>query len=311
MTTYNGAEFLEKQLDSILSQSYQDFELIIVDDSSTDKTLFILHAYQKRFPKIQLYVNAQRLGFVKNFEKALSLSHGKYIALSDQDDIWNNDKLGILLKTMKSQEDLMTSSLPIMVHSDLCMMDEYDTVFHHSYFRFRGYQLEEKKDLGHILGPCGVLGNTVLINKILKEKILPFPEALAFHDYWIALICEIFGKRITLHRPLVHYRIHADNISNSCQNICRKKRGLSLCKSKLPYRDSNRNEVLNELCRRFDNIPSKDITLIRHFIAYLEFKTGRLYTFYILVIGNLVKKSWRYRLLLFIKILCQNSKKEV
>ena len=88
MATYNGEKFLRYMLDSILSQTYQDIELIICDDNSSDSTCLILKEYEKNNSRIKLYFNESNLGFIKNFEKAISLCSGDYIALSDQDDIW-------------------------------------------------------------------------------------------------------------------------------------------------------------------------------------------------------------------------------
>lgn len=76
MTTYNGEKYLCEQLDSILSQTYKDFELIICDDCSKDKTSEILNKYEQKDSRIKVFINKQTLGFKKNFEKAISLCRG-------------------------------------------------------------------------------------------------------------------------------------------------------------------------------------------------------------------------------------------
>ena len=88
MATYNGEKYLREQIDSILNQTIQDFELIVCDDCSTDTTWNILQDYQSQDRRIKCYRNEENLGFKKNFEKAIGLCTGEYIALSDQDDIW-------------------------------------------------------------------------------------------------------------------------------------------------------------------------------------------------------------------------------
>jgi glycosyltransferase involved in cell wall biosynthesis len=100
MATYNGENYIREQIDSILNQTYQEFELIICDDCSTDSTWTILQEYEKKDHRINCQLNEKNIGFVKNFEKAIRLSQGEYIAFSDQDDIWTSDHLEILLATI-------------------------------------------------------------------------------------------------------------------------------------------------------------------------------------------------------------------
>ena len=96
LASYNGSKYIREQLDSILEQTYQDFELIICDDCSTDNTWQILQEYAQKDSRIKVFENERNLGFKKNFEKAISLCNGKYIALSDQDDIWIDNHLEVL-----------------------------------------------------------------------------------------------------------------------------------------------------------------------------------------------------------------------
>ena len=88
MCTYNGAKYLAPQLDSILAQTYPLWEILIQDDGSTDATCDIVEDYQKRFPVIRLIRNPQNLGYNLNFLTAISRATGYYVAISDQDDIW-------------------------------------------------------------------------------------------------------------------------------------------------------------------------------------------------------------------------------
>lgn len=101
MCTYNGDKYLEQQIDSILCQTYPIHELIIQDDCSTDRTVTIIEAYQKRDPRVKLYINEAPLGFNYNFSSAFAKAEGEYIASSDQDDIWRPDKIEILMNHAK------------------------------------------------------------------------------------------------------------------------------------------------------------------------------------------------------------------
>ena len=92
--TYNGEQYLREQLDSILAQSYPLYEVIIQDDGSTDGTMEILYDYQKKYPTlIRIYEHKIHDGWNRNFLDAILLTKGDYIACSDQDDIWEPDKI--------------------------------------------------------------------------------------------------------------------------------------------------------------------------------------------------------------------------
>ena len=115
MCTYNGEKYIEEQIESILNQSYKNLEIIICDDNSTDNTTKLIESYIKVDSRIKIFRNKQNLGFIKNFEKAISLCNGEYIALSDQDDIWKLNKIELYLKKIKDN---------ILIYSDLDMIDE-------------------------------------------------------------------------------------------------------------------------------------------------------------------------------------------
>ena len=79
LCTYNGANFLQQQLDSILNQTYKHIELVIVDDGSSDGTKDILKQYAAKYEQIKLYFNETNIGFNANFQKAISFCSGDFI----------------------------------------------------------------------------------------------------------------------------------------------------------------------------------------------------------------------------------------
>jgi glycosyltransferase involved in cell wall biosynthesis len=97
LCTYNGAAYIAEQLDSILGQTLPPDEIVIVDDGSTDDTPGIVRGYAEKYGNIHFFENEERLGFVRNFSRAISLTKGDYVALSDQDDIWTENHLEVLL----------------------------------------------------------------------------------------------------------------------------------------------------------------------------------------------------------------------
>jgi capsular polysaccharide export protein len=311
MATYNGGDFIKAQLDSIINQSYKNIQIIICDDGSSDKTIDILETYIKKYPFIELFLNKEKLGYAKNFEKAIRLSTASYIALCDQDDIWEKDKLETQLREIKKIES-DDPSLAIMVHSDLCMIDKNDKIFNDSYFEYRKYKLKKEKDLGHILGPCGVMGNTIMFNKALKEKALPFPIYIENHDYWISLINEIYGKRITLDRKLVKYRIHNSNTSNSCTKIKNKQTFLNLIKLiksrdfYIPYIKTNRFQLLSYLLRNYD-IPAYDKKVLIRFQEYLSNETSRFRKISNVIRYSFYKRDFLYRIIFLSGLLIRKN----
>ena len=102
MCTYNGAKYLREQLDSIISQTYPIYELIIQDDCSTDGTVAIIKEYIENYSFIKLYVNEHNLGFNQNFKSAAMKATGDYVAISDQDDVWLPNKLEKQVETIGS-----------------------------------------------------------------------------------------------------------------------------------------------------------------------------------------------------------------
>jgi glycosyltransferase involved in cell wall biosynthesis len=300
MTTYNGEKYLSQQIESILNQSFNDFELIICDDNSNDKTLTIIEDFQKKYTFIKLYKNKKRLGVVKNFEQAIKLAKCKYIALADQDDIWHNQKLEKLLNAASSYE----KKTPLMVHSDLTMVDSSLNELHKSFFRFRGINLKNKKELNKIISHNGVMGCTILFNQALKEKMLPFPKDLDVHDYWIALVNEVFGTRLTIYDTLVKYRIHNTNTSNNQQKILKKRNFLSsiINNDKLPFINLKRDIILKEFLSRYD-IDEDETKIIDTFIQYLDGNTNPFVLIFNLIKYNIIRENIRYRLKIFIKIL--------
>ena len=305
MATYNGEKFIAQQIESILAQTYKNFKLIICDDNSTDDTVKIIQTFIKNNPNITLYKNKKNIGFVKNFEKLINLCNTNYIALSDQDDIWIETKLATQISKLQNIKHKNPDS-PLMIHSDLTMINEKEEILNKSYFKYRKYQLIDEKDLGQILGPCGVMGNTILFNKQLKSILLPFPDNLEYHDYWIAIINEIYGNRITINQALVKYRIHDKNVSNNQTTIANTKTFTMIIKeyiqgkASIPYINSNKKEVIQYILENFSLEKDDSIVLI-HFQRYLQQKNSKFLLIFYMLSNNLLKRDFIYRFKFIIK----------
>jgi len=302
LATYNGELFIREQLDSILQQSFTDFQIIIGDDASTDSTFSILKEYEERYSDIIcVFQNKHRLGVVSNFEKLIERADTPYISLSDQDDIWYKDKL---LNAVTKLENLHDERTPLLFHSDLCVVNDERIKLYDSFFKMRGYSFPKERSIDIMLGRCGVMGNTIVFNQALKEKILPFPKSLAIHDYWIALVNELLGKRVTYDNPLVEYRIHDSNTSNSLRDIKNSKILTKIVNKKitLPYHNIQREILIEELLKRF-NLVEKDRVIVNDFKEYLLFKKSKVYLIYLTFKYRFFRFGIRYKLKLIGAIL--------
>lgn len=289
LATYNGELYLREQLDSILRQSFLDYQLLIGDDCSSDNTLNIIKEYQLKYKNIYLICNPKRLGHVSNFENLIKQIDYGYIALCDQDDIWYEHKLS---EAMNALEDANNMNLPMLFHSDLEGIDQKNMKLYDSFFKKRGYAFPKKKSIDILLGRSGIMGNTMVFNQALKEKILPFPKDLIVHDYWIALVNEFTGKRITFTDVLVKYRIHENNTSKtfrlSSKSLMRKN-------IILPYHNIQREKVLEEFRERF-KIEREDLELLNVFLEYLYFKKNKLFLILLVFNYNFFRLGFRYKL---------------
>ena len=207
MCTYNGERFIKEQIDSILSQSYSNFELVIVDDGSKDNTVDIIKNYQLNDKRIKFLQNEKNLGFVKNFEKAISLCTGDFIALADQDDIWKKDKLAVFLEQIKDNT---------LIYSDAILMDKDSKETGSYLIRPNSNLVKGKCNKAFIYYNC-VSGNTLMFKKELVEFILPIPEKMQYHDIWIAFVASSLGTITFTEESYTYYRRYEEQVTRKVQ----------------------------------------------------------------------------------------------
>ncbi len=215
LSTYNGEKYLTQLLDSILNQDYKEWRLIIRDDASCDSTKKIIDIYQRQHPNNIIIIpnnTNTNIGVIKSFELLLSQSSSKYIMFCDQDDIWLPNKISESIKTIKYIEQKQTQQTPILVHSDLTIIDNNNNIINNSFWKYAGIKPEILNNNIKFLAFCNsVTGCTMLMNDLCKNKILPFPNGIVMHDAWIAIkICK-HGKLIHINKPLTLYRLHDNN----------------------------------------------------------------------------------------------------
>jgi glycosyltransferase involved in cell wall biosynthesis len=203
MAAYNGEKYIREQLDSILNQTYQNFELIICDDCSTDPTWVILQEYKLKDDRIQCYLNEKNLGFKKNFEKAIGLCKGEYIALSDQDDIWKYDHLEILVDSIGENY--------ICCGSALIMNENGQNFGRKTVFDYLGRSLflDDYTSVENILVyKSPYQGASMLFTKSFLKIALPIPDAINMHDTWFVLLGIINHQFVFVNKVINYYRQH-------------------------------------------------------------------------------------------------------
>lgn len=198
MATYNGERFIKEQLDSILHQLSKEDEIIISDDSSTDKTIEIIKSFNDK--RILLYENQKFKSPIFNFENSIMHSTGDYIFLSDQDDVWMPNKVE-MIKDFLVNHDLVVS--------DANIIDSEGNIINNSFYLLNN----SKNGLIKNVIKNSYLGCTMAFNRKILKKALPFPKDIPMHDWWIGLIGELYGKTIFIKDPLISYRRHGENAS--------------------------------------------------------------------------------------------------
>ena len=237
LTTYNTKiEYLKMQIESILTQTYKNFTLIISDDCSPNEEVrTVLKEYEQKDNRIKLYFQKENLGYTKNFEFVLTKSTADYIAFSDHDDIWYPNKIEKSINILKEKNvDL--------VYCDAKQVDVNGEVLHESYLRYKNRPIINEKYHKDIL-PFSrhiAIGCSQLLTKKVKELMLPFTENTIAHDWHSLYIANKLKGIYCIDEPLFDYRLHGNNAfggRNLKQNMKRwKEKNGNNYESYLKYR---------------------------------------------------------------------------
>ena len=195
--TFNGSCHLEEQILSLINQTYQNLEIIIIDDRSTDGTLDILKLITAKDRRIRLYENLENLGYVKNFEKAIGLCKGEFIALCDQDDIWCLNKVESLLESI-GPAALIYHDSEFIGEDGVSLnkkMSEILNMYHGD------------SSLPFLFYNC-VSGHSLFMKASLRNSFLPF-DKIFYHDWAIAFAAAENGGIRFFNETLVKYRQHS------------------------------------------------------------------------------------------------------
>lgn len=229
MSTYNGAEFLPAQLDSILGQDFAGFRLLIRDDGSGDETISIIKEYRDRDKRIRFLEDGNgNLGAPASFMALVEQSEPDFFMFADQDDVWIHDKISRTLAGMNVLRQKYGDETPLAVFTDLAVTDSNLTTIHESFWDYQKLDPSLCRDWKAVLSQNVAAGCTLMVNKAAKAIILPFALPEMMHDHWVAARVAKFGKIDYLPEPTVLYRQHSQNAEGA------KNFGLSYAASKVP-----------------------------------------------------------------------------
>ena len=210
MATYNGSAYLREQLDSILAELREGDEIVIIDDASPDGTVSVIESYDD--PRIRLLRNEANLGYVRSFERALSIARGDVLLLSDQDDVWVPGRRDALVQAAGAKG---------IAASNLRLLGSEETL--RSPLTGRPWLLRAadstrplRNELRILAGDIPYFGCAMAIRREALDLVLPFPEGLTeSHDLWIATVANAARRMTHLEQPTLYRRVHEDNASTS------------------------------------------------------------------------------------------------
>ncbi|MGE6230228.1 glycosyltransferase family 2 protein [Paenibacillus chitinolyticus] len=229
LSTYNGADYLESQLNSILAQTHSNTSILVRDDGSSDRTLRILNRYETQYDCVRLMPQEDnkgpKLSFGRLLQEGLSGSKANYFMFADQDDIWLPDKIEKSLAKMKQLEK-EHEQRPLLIHTDLKVVNEQQRELNPSFWNYQ--KLDPAKDsFPRLLMQNIITGCTVMINRRLAELSLPVHADAIMHDWWIGLAASAFGGIGYVPEPTILYRQHGKN------SVGAKRFGMSYIRNKL------------------------------------------------------------------------------
>jgi glycosyltransferase involved in cell wall biosynthesis len=270
MCTYNGAKFIREQIDTILAQTYPLYEFLIFDDASEDETYSILEGYAANNKIIRVYQNKINIGFSNNFKNALLTAKGDVIALADQDDIWQANKIERMLSEWDETSLLIyCNSIRIKDQIPVNLLPDA------AYRRFEGTNAKK------IFLFNTVSGHAMMIKKQLIDIAFPLPDEV-YYDWWFAIVAAYNGGVKYVEETLVFQRVHSNNVTIED----------GLDHTQKEQRNAFKKMVIKHLkkFKKAPNIPFNDKNFLDKFLIRLERSVDK--KFYLPLLIFLIKNCY-------------------
>lgn len=203
IATFNGENYIEEQVTSVLSQLSEDDEIVVSDDGSTDMTIEIIKNLNDK--RIRVYNNDMKHGYIWNFENALRKAMGDVIFLCDQDDIWKPGKVKVVMQALKDH-DIVLHDAEIVDKDGIPIGALYSDSLH------------QRKGFWSNLWKTRWLGCCMAFRRNVLEYALPFPQHIVGHDGWISTVGLAKFDYAYLSDVLMSYRRHDSNASTASGN---------------------------------------------------------------------------------------------
>jgi glycosyltransferase involved in cell wall biosynthesis len=219
MAVYNGEKYLEEQIGSIVPQLDASDELLISVDPCGDSSKEIALKFAARDARVRV-MDGPGKGVIKNFEAALKCAQGRFVFLSDQDDVWLEGKMAAVL------DELMREGVTAVVHNasvtDEMLQNIFGRFFEHGFHSGIVRNIVRNRYIGCCMA----------IRRGLLDIALPFPDDIPMHDQWLGLLAAKHGRVAYIDRSLMLYRRHADTVTGRSKAGALTRLKLRLCITK-------------------------------------------------------------------------------
>jgi len=256
LCTYNGEDYLEEQLESILDQTYDIFEIVVFDDNSDDSTPSILQKYRNECPDLfDININEKNLGVSRNFDRCIRHCEGDVIAISDQDDIWHEEKIDRQVRAFQQNDAVLVFHNSTLVSEGADIGDLWSQV---SYIP--GTAQHQQQALKRLFKSNFIQGATTLFDADLRSHLLPIPDTCQY-DYFLAFVSLALGGLYDIDEELIKYRQHEDQdtgLEVSTNLIDRMKQITELDRSE---HHAERMDEFEQIANRLKQINEKRDTL--------------------------------------------------
>lgn len=261
LATYNGEQYIKQQIYSLLSQTYEDWNLIIHDDGSSDNTISIVKSFCQNDARVKFIEDSITFGNpAENFMHLLKYSNAEYIMFCDQDDIWFDNKIELMLSHMIN----LDSNIPQVIYSNAYVWEPNNGIKGLATLTF------PKNVESFLFLNSGMQGCVSLFNDKMRDFLILWKGTCAMHDHLLHLTGLTLGKVTYLDTPLMLYRMHQNNVTGGTATKI-----ISLNKiiknSKVPVIDKSHYNAVRKFVEIYQNYIGEDkLNVINQYMSMPE-----------------------------------------